>query len=126
MQRSVAACLAAILDLAVSEVPVPDEQHPAPWVVWRNWVAQRALGRVPIQELATVNWPGSWLAVLREVEGNGDVGAVAFGAPPGIAWHPLGALRPSTRSRWATWFLPADVALWASAEEPASAPWRRS
>jgi len=39
---------------------------------------------------ATFNWPGPWIAVLEAADGDGQVGAVAFGAPPGIAWHPLG------------------------------------
>jgi hypothetical protein len=33
MQRSVAACLASILELDVGEVPLPDEGHPEPWTV---------------------------------------------------------------------------------------------
>ena len=50
MQRSVAACLAAILEIDVGEVPLPEEDHPEPWTVWRNWLAQRGLGLVPIAD----------------------------------------------------------------------------
>ena len=52
MQRSVAACLASILELDVAEVPLPDEQHPQPWTVWRHWLGQRGLGLVPIADAA--------------------------------------------------------------------------
>src|SRR5881397_1911512 len=90
MQRSVAACLASILEIGVAEVPVPDAEHPEPWTVWRNWLAQRGLGLVPISEPASFNWPGPWVALLRAVGGEGYIGAVAFGAPPGLAWSPLG------------------------------------
>ena len=54
-----AACLAAILEIAVDEVPVPEERHPEPWTVWRNWLAQRAVGLVPIAEpSAGGRWAG--------------------------------------------------------------------
>src|SRR3954471_2761145 len=89
LQRSVAACLAAILELDVPEVPLPDERHPQPWTVWRHWLAQRGLGLVPIADPANFHWPGPWLAIVRAADGEGRVGAVAFGAPPGLAWSPL-------------------------------------
>jgi hypothetical protein len=119
LQRSVAACLASILELDVAEVPVPDDGHPDPWTVWRNWLQQRALGLVPIADPAGFNWPGPWLALLRAADGDGQVGAVAFGAPPGIAWHPLGG--PETFEDLEAGYLiaPADVALWQRAQQPA-------
>lgn len=117
-----AACLAAILEIAVGEVPVPDEEHPEPWVVWRNWLAQRALGLVPIAEPASFNWPGPWVAVLRAADGNGGVAAVAFGAPPGLAWHPLGGVETFDAVEFGYLVAPADVALWAPGREPTSRP----
>ena len=90
MQRSVAACLASILELDVARVPVPGERHPQPWTVWRQWLGQRGLGLVPIADPASFDWPGPWLAMVRASDGEGCVGAVAFGAPPGLAWSPLG------------------------------------
>src|SRR4051812_49656737 len=77
MQRSVAACLAAILELDPAEVPIPDERHPEPWTVWGQWLALRGLGLVPIDAPAGFSWPGPWLAVLKA--GDGAVGAVAVG-----------------------------------------------
>jgi MOSC domain-containing protein YiiM len=120
MQRSVSACLASILELDAGEVPVPGDGHPEPWTVWRNWLAQRALGLVPIAEPASFNWPGPWLAMLRAADADGWVGAVAFGAPPGIAWNPLSG--PETFDAVQAGYLiaPADVALWAPS--PAAAP----
>jgi MOSC domain len=115
MQRSVAACLAAILELDVTEVPVPDEAHPEPWTVWRSWLAQRGLGLVPISEPASFNWPGPWLALLRTTGEDACIGAVAFGSPPGLAWNPLGG--PETFGAVERGYVvaPADVALWAPA-----------
>jgi hypothetical protein len=113
MQRSVAACLASILELDVAEVPVPDAGHPEPWTVWRNWLAQRGLGLVPIAEPASFNWPGPWLAMLRVADGDGCIGAVAFGSPPGVAWNPLGGPEAFEAVRLGYLIAPADVALWA-------------
>ena len=123
MQRSVAACLASILELDVAEVPVPEEQHPQPWTVWHQWLLQRRLGLVPIADPANFSWPGPWLALLRAADGDGCVGAVAFGAPPGVAWSPLGG--PETFDAIDAGYLigPADVALWErSADGAARAP----
>ena len=116
LQRSVAACLAAILEIDVAEVPVPDDRHPEPWTIWRNWLAQRALGLVPIAEPAAFSWPGPGLALLRAADGDGQVGAVAFGAPPGVAWHPLGGPESFEAVERGYVVAPADVALWAPAE----------
>jgi len=109
----VAACLASILELEVAEVPVPEEGHPAPWTVWRNWLAQRGLGLVPISEPETFDWPGPWLALLQAHEGDGLVGAVAFGAPPGVAWKPLGGRESFDAVRSGYVIAAADVGLWA-------------
>jgi hypothetical protein len=89
-QRSVVASLASILEVDSSEVPAPVAEHPEPWTVWRNWLAQRGLGLVPVADPATFSWPGPWLALLRSHADGGLVAAVAFGSPPGIAWKPLG------------------------------------
>lgn len=122
LQRSVAACLAAILEVDPADVPVPDTGHPEPWTVWRTWLAQRGLGLVPLLAPATFNWPGPWIAVLGD--GAEQVGVVAFGAPPGMAWHPLGG--PETLDGVTQGYVvaPADVALWTPA--PADASVRRS
>jgi hypothetical protein len=112
MQRSVAACLASILELDVAEVPLPAEGHPQPFTVWRQWLGLRGLGLVPIADPASFDWPGPWLALVRAADGDGELGAVAFGAPPGLASSPLGG--PETFDAVEAGFLiaPADVAIW--------------
>src|SRR4051794_35971857 len=92
LQRSVAASLASILEVDVADVPLPEDGHPEPFTVWKNWLAQRGLGLVPIADPARFNWPGPWLALLHS--GDGEIGAVAFGSPPGVAWNPLGTDEP--------------------------------
>ena len=117
MQRSVAACLAAILEIDIGDIPLPEATHPEPWTIWRNWLAQRAVGLVPINKPAEFNWAGPWLALLRAADGAGHVGALAFGSPPGIAWHPFGG--PETFAAIEAGYLvaPADVALWSQNQE---------
>ena len=112
MQRSVAASLAAILEIDADEVPVPDEQHPEPWTTWGQWLALRGLGLVPIAEPARFDWPGPWLAVLTAADGDGDVGAVAFGSPPGVAWKPADGPETFAAVAYGYVIAPADVALW--------------
>jgi MOSC domain-containing protein YiiM len=119
MQRSVAASLAAILELDPGDVPVPDERHPEPWTVWTQWLAQRGLGLVPIAEPKSFNWPGPWLAVLNAPDEDDDVGAVAFGSPPGIAWKPLDGPETFDAVQAGYAIAPADVALWSPSSLPA-------
>ena len=123
MQRSVAACLASILEIDVADVPVPGAEHPEPWTVWRNWLAQRGLGLVPIADPAGFHWPGPWLALLRAAGREERIGAVAFGAPPGLAWKPLGGHETFEAVERGYVIAPADVALWSAsrAEAPRNA-----
>jgi MOSC domain-containing protein YiiM len=111
LARSVAACLAAILELPARDVPMPAAGDP--WTVWRGWLATRGLGLVPVDAPATFNWPGPWIALL-DGDGDGDrVAALAFGAPPGIVWRPLGGEAPFEAAVAGYAVAPHDVALWA-------------
>ena len=87
--QSVAACVASIFEMDFASVPCPPADHPDPWTVWRNWLGQRHLGLVPIADPASFSWPGPWIAVLPAPDSGDARAAVAFGAPPGIAWSPL-------------------------------------
>jgi MOSC domain-containing protein YiiM len=118
LHRSVAACLASILEIDAAEVPVPEDRHPQPWTVWTQWLLQRGLGLVPVAEPATFNWPGPWLALLAAAD-DGAVGAVAFGSPPGLAWKPLDGPETFAAVRAGYVIAPADVVLWRPADRPA-------
>ncbi len=89
----------------MEDVPCPAEGPP--WPAWRNWLAGRGLGLVPVADPFHFNWPGPWLAVLRE-----DSAAVAFGSPPGLVWAPL--LEDESFESISAGYLvaPADPALW--------------
>lgn len=113
LQRSVIACLAAIVEVDPGAVPAPGAGHPAPWTVWRNWLGRRGLGLVPVRDPAAFGWPGPWLALLRSGAEGGRVAAVAFGVPPGIVWNPLGGDEPFDAVEEGYVVAPADAALWA-------------
>jgi len=97
---------------------MPEDDHPEPFTVWRNWLAQRGLGLVPVSKPAGFNWPGPWLALLPD--GDGQVGMVAYGSPPGVAWDPLGQGELFETVTHGYVIAPADVALWGP--EPAGNP----
>ena len=106
LSRSVAACLAAILEVDTEEVPAPGADHPEPWTAWRMWLARRGLGLVPVAEPRGFGWPGPWLALLR-----GGTAAVAYGTPPGgLAWAPLGGSFEDLEGGFVV--APYDAALW--------------
>lgn len=113
LQRSAIAAIAAILELDPQDVPIPGTDHPAPWTVWRNWLAGRGLGLVPVHDPASFNWPGPWIALLRTDEDGRDVAAVAFGLPPDLAWSPLAGPQTFGAVRAGYVIAPADPALWA-------------
>jgi hypothetical protein len=57
---------------------------------FKQWLAERNLGLVPIADAATFSWPGHWLARVRT--GGGDHAVVMFGSPSGALHDPAGAL----------------------------------
>jgi MOSC domain-containing protein YiiM len=118
LHRSVVAALASILELpSAGDVPMPPADHPEPWTVWRNWLAERGLGVVPVVQPQSFAWPGPWIALLHSHDGEGQIAAVAFGAPPGLVWKPIDG--PETFGDVEAGYLvaPADVALWSRAGE---------
>lgn len=77
-------CLGVILGSAV-----PQPEHDA-FLFFRQWLAERNLGLVPIARADAFDWPGHWLARVR-AEGE-DHAVVMFGSPSGPLHDPAGAL----------------------------------
>lgn len=68
----------------------PPEPDYEPFVFFRQWLAERNLGLVPIANADEFDWPGMWLARVRA--GNGDHAVVMFGSPSGPLHDSTGAL----------------------------------
>ncbi|HEY2779052.1 MAG TPA: MOSC domain-containing protein [Gaiellaceae bacterium] len=85
------ATLADELRTCLSEVlgaPVPaagDDSEPVRF--YRQWLAERNLGLVPIAEPASFDWAGQWIAI---VDGHA---VVMFGSPSGVWLDPADAYR---------------------------------
>lgn len=77
-------CLEIVLG---SAPPEPDHE---PLVFFRQWLAERNLGLVPIANASTFDWPGYWLARVRADDG--DHAVAMFGSPSGPLHDPTGAL----------------------------------
>jgi hypothetical protein len=78
-----AACLAQVLGVAPTDVPLQDTEQ-------RAFLAERGLGLVPVAAPDTFAWAGSWIA-RRPHAGTGEPRAVVmFGVPSGPIWDPAG------------------------------------
>jgi MOSC domain-containing protein YiiM len=93
LTRSFAACLASALEIPLAGLPLPQLELPSAVTRWRNWLAGKGLGLVPIADAAKFNWPGYWIALLDlpqpQSDGRGDQTAVLmFGTPSGVVLSP--------------------------------------
>jgi hypothetical protein len=82
-------CLAVALGVEPERLPTPDGDDPN--VFWRQWLAGRNLGVVPIDDPASFAWPGYWIAAVEDQEGNRDA-VLMFGVPSGPLLDPSGLL----------------------------------
>ena len=82
------ACLAGALGIAVEQLPQPDGD---PDVFWRQWLAARNLGLVPVADPGSFSWPGYWIAASVGADGRRDA-VLMFGAPSGPILDPTDAL----------------------------------
>jgi hypothetical protein len=86
-----------------------------PLLFYKQWLAERNLGLVPIDGAAAFSWPGQWLARVRAPDGEHAV--VMFGSPSGPWLDPAQAYGDGG-SIEAGWLLaPLDLHL------PTERPW---
>jgi hypothetical protein len=109
------ACLSEILRDTLPEPAETDD----PLRFYKQWLAERNLGLVPIADAAAFDWPGQWIAVVRN--GDDEHALVMFGSPSGVWLDPSNADRKDRRID-AGWMLtPLDLRL--ATERPyATAP----
>ena len=77
-------CLEIVLG---SAPPEPDYE---PLLFFKQWLAERNLGLVPIANAREFDWAGHWIARVRA--NDGDHAVVMFGSPSGPLHDPSGAL----------------------------------
>jgi MOSC domain-containing protein YiiM len=77
-------CLGIVLGVTP---PEPDSDA---FLFFRQWLAERNLGLVPIANASAFDWPGQWLARVRAADG--DHAVVMFGSPSGPLHDPGAAL----------------------------------
>jgi len=95
------ACIAEVLG---APAPVPEGE---PLLFYKQWLAERNLGLVPIADAAGFDWPGRWLAKVRAPDGEHAV--VMFGSPSGAWLDPGQAYGPGAEIA-AGWMLsPLDL-----------------
>jgi hypothetical protein len=87
LARGFAACLASVTEVAVTELPLPDDDLAHALGSWRTWLAEHGSGLVPIADPVRFQWAGWWIAVVAEPPGP-EVAVLAFGTPPGVVLSP--------------------------------------
>lgn len=97
------ACLGEALG---SRVP---EAGDDPVRFYRQWLAERNLGLVPIADAATFDWAGQWIAVVDGADGLHAV--VMFGSPSGVWLDPAGAYDDGARITAGLMLTPLDLHL---------------
>jgi MOSC domain-containing protein YiiM len=83
-ERELHECLGVLLG---SDPPAPEGEA---FLFFRQWLAERNLGLVPIADPGGFDWPGSWVARIRAADG--DHAVVMFGSPSGVLHDPSGGL----------------------------------
>ena len=87
--RTLAACVAAILEVPVDEVPCTVARDPFAPVTW--WLATRSLGLVAVADAESFQWGGWWIARMAGADGRpAEPFVVMAGLPSGLVWAPAG------------------------------------
>jgi MOSC domain-containing protein YiiM len=99
------ACLSEIL-----RGPAPKAAHEDdPVRFFRQWLAERNLGLVPIENAAAFDWPGQWIAVFRD--GDDEHALVMFGSPSGPWLDPSATYHEGQRIETGWMLTPLDLHL---------------
>ena len=107
------ACLSEILRGPVPEAAETED----PVRFFRQWLAERNLGLVPIDDAGAFDWPGWWIAAFHD--GDNQHAVVMFGSPSGVWLDPSDAYREGTRIEAGWMVTPLDLHL--PTERPAVA-----
>lgn len=124
--RGFTACLSSVTEVAIADLPTIAEDVTLTHALgaWKNWLAGRGSGLVPIAEPRLFQWAGWWIAVVDDSASSRahgrhrQVAVVAFGTPPGIVLSPQD---PTLLGR-ATADLPISSAFALASLDPALRP----
>ena len=105
-------CLSEVLG---GPVAAPPENVEDPERFFRQWLAERNLGLVPIEAAASFAWAGQWIALIRGADRRHAV--VMFGSPSGIWLDPGDAYRDGVAIEGGLMLSPLDLHL------PTTAPY---
>ena len=106
--RSLAACLAGILEVPVEDVPCTVARDPFEPVGW--WLATRNLGLVPVADAEAFHWGGWWIARMEATGGRpAEPFVVMAGLPSGLVWAPAGTGAPEAAPVREGWVLAPPV-----------------
>ena len=98
-------------------VPTPPPDFDDPERFFRQWLAARNLGLVPIDDARSFAWAGQWIALVRDVDRQHAV--VMFGSPSGVWLDPAGVYRDGVTIDAGLMLTPLDLHL------PIDAPYGR-
>jgi MOSC domain-containing protein len=112
LARELRDCLTEIVG---GPVPAPPDDVEDPQRFFRQWLAERNLGLVPIEDAGSFAWPGKWIALVRGVDRQHAV--VMFGSPSGLWLDPGGAYRADVPIDVGLMLTPLDLHL------PTNAPY---
>jgi MOSC domain-containing protein YiiM len=89
--KTLAACLATILELDLTDVPEPPPREELPGWRLTRWLGGRGLGLVPVAGAEDFTWAGPWIGIVTPPAGQERLAVVMYGVPSGVAWDPWGA-----------------------------------
>ena len=98
-------CLSELLGFRAPEAPNDFE----PLRFFRQWLAERNLGLVPIAEPGAFDWAGQWIAIVDGSDGQHAV--VMFWSPSGVWLDPAGAYDDHVRLTGGWMLTPLDLQL---------------
>jgi hypothetical protein len=90
-------------------VPAPSPDVDDPERFFRQWLAGRNLGLVPIDDAGSFAWAGQWIALVRDADRRHAV--VMFGSPSGVWLDPGGVYRDGVPIEAGLMLTPLDLHL---------------
>jgi hypothetical protein len=98
-----------LTEMAGGPVPAPPDDIDDPQRFFGQWLAERNLGLVSIEDAGSFAWPGQWIALVRGVDRQHAV--VMFGSPSGVWLDPGGVYRDDTPIDAGLMLTPLDLHL---------------